>query len=75
VADGSVSAPTNLSGLKFSARDSTECPGKVFASVILNRIDPRTHDVLRDNQHGFRKERGCRDLIFLMRHIVEKVGI
>jgi len=68
----------NLSGLKrvkFSARDSTECHGKLFASVILNRINTRIHDILRYNQHGFRMGHGCRDLIFLMRHIVEKVGV
>ena len=47
--------------------------GKIFARVKLNRINTRIRDVLRDNQHGFRKGRGCRDLIyFLMRQSVDK---
>ena len=30
--------------------------GKIFARVKLNRINTRIRDVLRDNQHGFRKD-------------------
>jgi hypothetical protein len=47
-------------------------PGKVFARVILNRIAERVDGVLRENQCGFRKGRGCSDQIFLIRQIIEK---
>ena len=47
-------------------------PGKVFTRIILNRIKQTIEEVLRENQSGFRKGRGCRDHIFLMRQIIEK---
>jgi hypothetical protein len=36
-------------------------PSKVFATAILNRLKPRAEMLLRENQCGFRKGRGCAD--------------
>ena len=36
-------------------------PGKVFASIILNRCKDALDQVLREEQGGFRKSRGCTD--------------
>ena len=40
-------------------------PSKVFTRFILNRIKPRAEALLRENQCGFRKGRGCNDHSFL----------
>jgi len=47
-------------------------PSKVFTRVILNRISNTVNALLRENQCGFRKARGCADQIFLLRQIIEK---
>ena len=47
-------------------------PGKVFARVLLNRIKPRAEALLRENQSGFRKGRGCTDQLFSLRILMEK---
>ena len=47
-------------------------PGKVFASVILNRCKDSVDRVLREEQCGFRKSRGCADQLFALRQIIEK---
>lgn len=45
---------------------------KVFCSVILNRIRSALYGVLREEQAGFRRGRGCIDQIFTLRNIIEK---
>ena len=47
-------------------------PSKVFARVLLNRIKPRAEALLRENQCGFRKGRGCTDQLFSLRVMMEK---
>ena len=47
-------------------------PGKVFASIILNRRKDAFVQVLREEQCGFRKSRGCTDQLFALRQILEK---
>ena len=47
-------------------------PGKVFASIILNRCKDALDQVLREKQCGFRKSRGCTDQLFALRQILEK---
>ena len=47
-------------------------PGKVFASIILNRCKDALDQVLREEQCGFRKSRGCTDQLFASRQILEK---
>ena len=46
--------------------------GKIFAKVIQNRLQEVVEEVVPDSQCGFRKERGCIDMIFCARQIVEK---
>ena len=47
-------------------------PGKFFASIILNRYKDALDQVLREEQCGFRKCRGCIDQLFALRQIVKK---
>ena len=47
-------------------------PGKVFASIILNRCKDALDQVLREEQCGFQKSRGCTDQLFAFRQILEK---
>ena len=48
-------------------------PGKVLATVILERIKDAVDKQLRQEQAGFRKGRSCCDQIFTLRQIMEKV--
>lgn len=45
---------------------------KVFAKVILNRIEPVIDKILRKEQAGFRRGRGCDDQIYILRHITQQ---
>ena len=45
---------------------------KVFSKVILNRIEPALDRILRKEQAGFRKGKGCADQIFILRHITQQ---
>ena len=47
-------------------------PGKVFTSIFLNRCKDALDQVLREEQCGFRKSRGCTDQLFALRQILEK---
>ena len=46
--------------------------GKVFARVIQERLQVIANDILPESQCGFRKGRGCTDMIFAARQLVEK---
>ena len=47
-------------------------PGKVFNTVILNRIKDAVDNTLRDELAGFRKNRSCTDQIAALRIIIEQ---
>jgi len=49
-------------------------PGKVLATVILNRLKAALEKDLRAEQAGFRQGRSCCDQIFTLRQIIEKVS-
>ena len=47
-------------------------PIKLFCRILFKRIDKTVDKVLRDEQAGFRKGRGCTDQIFALRNIMEQ---
>ena len=46
--------------------------GKVFGRIIHSRLQNAAEDILPDSQCGFRQGRGCTDMIFVARQLVEK---
>ena len=46
--------------------------GKVIARIINKRLQHLAEEMLPDSQCGFRKNRGCPDMIFTVRQLVEK---
>ena len=46
--------------------------GKVVARVLQDRLQKIAEDELPESQCGFRKGRGCTDMIFVVRQLVEK---
>ena len=46
--------------------------GKVFARIIQNRLQAIAEDILPESQCGFRRGRGCTDMVFVARQLVEK---
>ena len=46
--------------------------GKIFARIIQDRLQTIAEDFLPESQCGFRKGRGCIDMIFTARQLVEK---
>ena len=46
--------------------------GKVFCKVIQERVAERAEEMLREDQCGFCKGRGCVDQIFTLRVLAEK---
>ena len=48
-------------------------PGKVFASILNNRVRMVTEDKVMEEQAGFRRGRGCAEQIFVMRQLAEKM--
>lgn len=46
--------------------------GKVFARLIQQRLQTVAEEVVPESQCGFRKERGCVDMIFAARQLIEK---
>ena len=47
-------------------------PGKLLSHIILSRIQRHLNEYLRDEQHGFRPNRSCTDLIFTLRMLTEE---
>ncbi|XP_072028338.1 uncharacterized protein [Amphiura filiformis] len=46
--------------------------GKVFSTILLQRVKDEVDLKMRDNQAGFRKGRSCQDQIFSLNQIIEK---
>ena len=46
--------------------------GKVFARVIQERLQQLAEEILPDSQCGFWRGRGCTDMIYAVRQLVEK---
>ena len=46
--------------------------GKIMARIMKERLDQIADRVLPESQSGFRKARGCVDMIFVTRQLVEK---
>ena len=47
---------------------------KIFSRILLNRLEPVIDNILRDEQAGFRKGRGCNDQIFVVRHLMQQAN-
>ena len=45
---------------------------KIFARCIFEKIQDPLEEVLRQNQAGFRKGRGCMDMVFVLRKLIEE---
>ncbi|XP_065577531.1 uncharacterized protein LOC136038388 [Artemia franciscana] len=67
----------------FKKGDATKCdnwrgislistPGKLFAQIILRRIQTALDSHLREEQHGFRPSPSCTDLIYVLRMMIEE---
>ncbi len=46
--------------------------GKVYGKVLIRRVREGTEGMIRDEQDGFRRGRGCVDQIFAVRQVCEK---
>ena len=46
--------------------------GKLFARVLNNRLQLVVEETVSDSQCGFRVGRGCVDMMFCVRQLVEK---
>ena len=46
--------------------------GKAVAKIIQMRLQELAEEILPESQCGFRRERGCSDMIFTVRQLVEK---
>lgn len=47
-------------------------PGKVFSSVLLQRLKTEVDNILREEKASFRKGRSCSEQIFTLRNIIEQ---
>lgn len=67
----------------FKKGDRSECgnyrgisllstTGKVFARVLLNRLQQLSETILPESQYGFRPNRGTAEMIFCARQLLEK---
>ena len=63
---GDVHECNNFRGISLSV------VGKVCGRLLMNRIRDKTENVIAEVQGGFRRGRGCRDQIFIVRQICEK---
>ena len=46
--------------------------GKILARIVQERLQQIAEQILPESQSGFRKGRGCIDMIFAARQLVEK---
>ena len=58
----------------FGQMNSLRVKYFIFCKVLLNRIEPVLDGVLREEQAGFRKGRGCNDQIFVVRHLMQQAN-
>ena len=63
---GDIKSPDNWRG--FSLLDVV---GKFFARIIQDRLQSIAEEVLPDSRCGFRKGRGCVDMIHIARQLIE----
>ena len=67
----------------FRNGDTTKCEnwcgtcllsiaGKLYALTIINRLKLHLDRHLREQQHGFRPNRSCTDLIFVLKMLLEE---
>jgi hypothetical protein len=47
-------------------------PSKIFAKIMIRRLEPALDKILRKEQAGFRRGRGCSDHICALRNIIEQ---
>ena len=47
-------------------------PGKVFSSILIQRLQTELDLTLREEQAGFRPKRSCCDQIYTLRNIIEQ---
>ena len=47
-------------------------PSKVLCTIIINQLGPAIDKILRQEQSGFRKGRGCIDHITVLRNVIEQ---
>ena len=64
---GDLTHCTNWRGISLLST-----PGKVMATILLNRMKAAVDQTLRPNQAGFRPGRSCCDQIFSLRQIIDK---
>lgn len=57
---------------KYRGISLLSAAAKVFARVLLNRLNKLAECILPESQVGFRQERGTADMIFCARQIQEK---
>ena len=67
---GDLQQPGNYRGICLSA-----IAGKVYNSLLLNRITPYIDPILRRNQNGFRRNRSTLPQILALRRIIEELRI
>ena len=46
--------------------------GKLFARILQDRLQGLAEDILPESQSGFRRGRGCADMVFVARQLMEK---
>ena len=64
---GDLSVCDNWRGISL-----LDISGKLFAKTIQSRLQDVVEEVLPDSQCGFRRGRGCVDMIFCARQMIEK---
>ena len=64
---GDLSSCDNWRGISL-----LDVVGKVVARILQDRLQHLAEEELPESQCGFRKERGCSDMIFAVRQLVEK---
>ena len=57
---------------KYRGISLLSVPSKVFTKIISNRLKPHVELLLRENQCGFRKGRGCNDQIYTLQSLMKK---
>ena len=64
---GNKTDPSN-----YRAISLLSIPGKVFSHILLQRIKQKSEKFTKENQYGFRPNKGTVDAIIIVRQIIEK---